>query len=811
MRKSALKIISVFIVLFMFALSFSAISLSVGANNAIPPTRVIDGKTFYELDSAEDYKWFVEFCNSSVDLSGEADVSLENDHDKIYEYYISHNAILTGNIVLNENVLVNGELNSDAASLEQIQPIANYYSADDYQHKYTYTVYNGIFDGNGYVISGFYFNDPESGSSALFGRTTENSVIKNIKLEDTYISGYSSSGGIIVSNKGLISNCTVDGIIHAKSCMIGGIAGSNYGTIENCVNYADVFGEGNAYHLAGIVQSNYGTVRSCVNFGNIGKGTNNQRGGIIWDNDGLVENCMNFGSLTGTGTMGGIIGYAKPNSKIQNCYFNSAVFSGNAIQVNDTQNLSDIVNVKGISSSEIASGEAAFLLGEAYGQKLGVDAYPVFGSNDIVYRTRTYLTCDASDIPSVVYDNDSGQSLDIIPKHTLVGEVTCMGTYCDTCKKYYGEKDVDAHSFYWIDVENGNGLQHRYCEHCGDDLLYKETLCDPTTYPESEHDYPQNAEITYDFESKGALSLKFRFSDNTYTEPKWDLIYLYDADGNEIGEFSGNQLKNAEFTVKGDKFSMKLTSDTSGQKYGFSFDFIYAISYNEEAVCTHEWDEGKVTTEPTCTEKGIKTFTCVHNAQHTYIEDIDIDANAHKWDEGKVTTEPTCTEKGIKTFTCVHNAQHTYIEDIDIDANAHKWDEGKVTTEPTCKDEGTKNFTCTHNSEHTKTEKIVKTEHSYDNACDADCNVCKETRTPAEHSDADSNGVCDVCSYVYPKAEPSETDGDGVTDKTEESTEEKTEEKTDEDKNGCDSAIALSALVTVGIIGTALVIKKKED
>ena len=71
--------------------------------------------------------------------------------------------------------------------------------------------------------------------------------------------------------------------------------------------------------------------------------------------------------------------------------------------------------------------------------------------------------------------------------------------------------------------------------------------------------------------------------------------------------------------------------------------------------------------------------------------------------------------------------------------------------------------------------------------------------------------MCDVCSYVYPKAEPSETDGDGVTDKTEESTEEKTEEKTDEDKNGCDSAIALSALVTVGIIGTALVIKKKED
>ena len=47
---------------------------------------------------------------------------------------------------------------------------------------------------------------------------------------------------------------------------------------------------------------------------------------IICDNEGLVENCMNFGSVTGRSTLGGIVGFAQPGSKTQNCYFNSDVF-----------------------------------------------------------------------------------------------------------------------------------------------------------------------------------------------------------------------------------------------------------------------------------------------------------------------------------------------------------------------------------------------------------------------------------------------------------------------------------------------------
>ena len=63
----------------------------------------------------------------------------------------------------------------------------------------------------------------------------------------------------------------------------------------------------------------------------------------------------------------------------------------------------------------------------------------------------------------------------------------------------------------------------------------------------------------------------------------------------------------------------------------------------------HQWDEGKVTTEPTCEGTGVKTFTC-SNCQEKRYEDIP--ATGHQWDEGKVTTEPKCEEAGVKTYTC---------------------------------------------------------------------------------------------------------------------------------------------------------------
>lgn len=142
----------------------------------------------------------------------------------------------------------------------------------------------------------------------------------------------------------------------------------------------------------------------------------------------------------------------------------------------------------------------------------------------------------------------------------------------------------------------------------------------------------------------------------------------------------------------------------------------------------HKWDNGKVTTEATCTEKGVKTFTCTVCGK-TRTEDIA--ANGHKWvdvvtdatcgtagekktvcsvcgavnsrtpipatgnhtfDEGVVTTNPTGTKPGVKTYTCkVCGA--TKIEEI-APTGEHNY-VGKVTKEPTCGEDGIKTYTCT--------------------------------------------------------------------------------------------------------------------
>ena len=44
--------------------------------------------------------------------------------------------------------------------------------------------------------------------------------------------------------------------------------------------------------------------------------------------------------------------------------------------------------------------------------------------------------------------------------------------------------------------------------------------------------------------------------------------------------------------------------------------------------------------------------------------DLVIPALGHKWDEGTVTKEPTCTETGVRTYTCQNDTSHTKPEDI---------------------------------------------------------------------------------------------------------------------------------------------------
>ena len=162
----------------------------------------------------------------------------------------------------------------------------------------------------------------------------------------------------------------------------------------------------------------------------------------------------------------------------------------------------------------------------------------------------------------------------------------------------------------------------------------------------------------------------------------------------------------------------------------------------------HVWDEGTITTRPTCTTPGVKTYTCsvcqktkteeipATGHQHTEVRNVKeatckeegytgdtyctdcgeklssgepTAKKAHDWDEGKVTTEATCKNTGVKTYTC-NNCSETKTEVIPM--TDHIWDNGKVTTKPSCITPGIKTYTCTV-CQKTKIEEIPATGHQH--------------------------------------------------------------------------------------------------
>ena len=168
----------------------------------------------------------------------------------------------------------------------------------------------------------------------------------------------------------------------------------------------------------------------------------------------------------------------------------------------------------------------------------------------------------------------------------------------------------------------------------------------------------------------------------------------------------------------------------------------------------HKWNEGKVTTEPTCTEEGVKTFECTVCGK-TKTEKVS--ALGHDWAEDfTVDKKATCEETGLKSIHCkrcdikkdetvipakghvagekkIENATESTCEKggsydevvyctvcnkelsrttVKTEAKGHKWDNGKVTTEPTYAEEGVKTYTCTACGA-TKTEVIPKRNMEY--------------------------------------------------------------------------------------------------
>ena len=196
----------------------------------------------------------------------------------------------------------------------------------------------------------------------------------------------------------------------------------------------------------------------------------------------------------------------------------------------------------------------------------------------------------------------------------------------------------------------------------------------------------------------------------------------------------------------------------------------------------HHWDNGTVTTQATCTNTGVKTYTCTDSGcGETKTETIA--ALGHSYNSGVITTEATCLATGVKTYTCsrcgntktttIKALGHSYgawitdkeatetetgskhrvcstcntTETATIPLLGHEHSYTDVVTPPTCVDEGYTTHTCTCGDEYVDTYKD-KLDHSYSNGT---CSRCGATDPSAPTVTADdfSNIVTKLVSGFY--------------------------------------------------------------
>ncbi len=105
----------------------------------------------------------------------------------------------------------------------------------------------------------------------------------------------------------------------------------------------------------------------------------------------------------------------------------------------------------------------------------------------------------------------------------------------------------------------------------------------------------------------------------------------------------------------------------------------------------HDWDEGEVTTAPTCTAAGVKTFTCKRGCGETRTETVPMAAHTK---EVIPAVAPTCTDTGLeageKCSVCgaILTAQAT------VPALGHDFSVPDGETKPTCTEGGVFTFKC---------------------------------------------------------------------------------------------------------------------
>ena len=188
----------------------------------------------------------------------------------------------------------------------------------------------GTLDGDSHTVSGL------AGTGGLVYYLSANGTVKSLCV-DCAIDGTSNVGGIADKSEGRIENCLVSGYIKGGNDTIfgvGGIVGHGVAgnVISGCVSTADILFKYSRYAVqngaGGIVGYTYGTVENCYFAGNVHTNAKSVSaggfGGLVGSarSNAVMKDCYTVGAVTGPeSSFGAVVGKVNSGATITNCAY----------------------------------------------------------------------------------------------------------------------------------------------------------------------------------------------------------------------------------------------------------------------------------------------------------------------------------------------------------------------------------------------------------------------------------------------------------------------------------------------------------
>ncbi len=331
----------------------------------------------------------------NVQLNGGKHLTIGGLFDDQYQDWMSNGLYL--NISDYSNSIVPSGTYYDISNPQGISDLLGFADVNGYRFRLSadidlydspglYVPYFGAseFDGGNHTISNLFLDLDLAQNVGMFGHVRDGEI-KDLKLVDIDVTGYSMVGGILgYKSSGSVFDCHVTGKVSGDSS-IGGLIGSFNGeTMSNCSTSTDVIGTG-AYV-----------------------------GGLMgYNNGGIVSDCHATGSVSGGRIVGGLIG-SSSRVTVSNCYATGDV-SGHFDYVGGL-----------IGENQWSTVSECYATGTVSGEKWGIGG--LIGNNDGGIVSECYATGTVIGIDNAV-GGFIGDNTGAVSNCYSTGNVSGTGTY----------------------------------------------------------------------------------------------------------------------------------------------------------------------------------------------------------------------------------------------------------------------------------------------------------------------------------------------------------------------------------------------